>query len=122
MVKIQSILRVVDNSGARFALCIRVLGKAPKMVGKIGDIIVVSIKRSTPNKKIKKGTIQRAVIVRTASNLLRYDGSRLKFGKTCIVILNKMFLPMGTRVFGPVCKELRDKKFIKILSLATLSI
>lgn len=122
MVNIQSIVRVVDNSGARYAQCIRILQKSPKSVGNVGDIIVVSIKRSTPNKKIKKGTIQRAVIVRTSKSVSRLDGSKISFGKTCIVLLNKTLLPIGTRIFGPVCKELREKKFVKILSLASLSI
>jgi len=122
MVRVQSVLKVVDNSGARFAQCIRVLAKAPKKPGKIGDIIIISVKRATPNKKIKKSTVQRGVIVRAATNLVRLDGSRIRFDQTTVVLLNKLSLPLGTRVFGPVCKELRDRKFVKILSLATLSI
>lgn len=122
MVHVQSVLRVVDNSGARFAQCIRVLGKAPGVPADIGDVIVVTVKRATPNKKIKKGTIQRAVIVRTAKQYKRTDGSRIRFSKTCVVLLNKSMLPIGTRIFGPVCKELRERKFVKILSLCSLSL
>jgi len=118
----QSVLKVSDNSGARFAQCVRVLSKAPKTVANVGDIIVVSVKRATPNKKVKKGTVQRAVIVRSASNLTRLDGSKIKFDKSDVVLITKMDLPVGSRVFGPVCKELRKYKFLKILSLATLSI
>ena len=122
MVNVQTVLKIVDNSGGRFGQCIRVLSKAAKKPATIGDTIILSVKRATPNKKIKKSTVQRGVIVRSAKNFLRFDGSRIRFDQTTMVLLNKMAMPLGTRVFGPVCKELRDRKFIKILSLATLSI
>ena len=90
MVRVKAILKVVDNSGARFVECLRVLSKASKQPGKIGDLIVVSTKRVTPNKKIKKGTVQLGVIVRAATNLIRLDGSRLRFDQTVIVLLSKL--------------------------------
>jgi len=120
--RVLSIVKVSDNSGARFVQCIKILNKAQKDSVTIGDIVIVCVKKIIANKKIKKGSIQKAVVVRMAKNTKRLDGSYIKFDKTSVVLLNKLMLPLGTRVFGPVCKELRYKKFLKIISLATLSI
>ncbi len=120
--RVLSIVKVTDNSGAKFVQCIKVLTKNPKQSAKIGDIVVVSVKKIVPSKKIKKGSIQKGVVVRLNTNIKRLDGSYLKFNKTNIVLLNKLMLPIATRVFGPVCKELREKKHMKIISLALLSI
>jgi large subunit ribosomal protein L14 len=120
--RVLSVVKVSDNSGGRYAQCIRVLSKSSYQSAKVGDLVVVSIKKSIPNKKVKKGTIQKGVVVRIAKNLKRLDGSYIRFSTTNIVLLNKLMLPIATRVFGPVCKELRAKKFMKIISLAYLSI
>ncbi len=120
--RVLSIVKVADNSGARFVQCIKILTKSQQQSVKIGDLVIVSVKKSTPNKKIKKGTIQKGIVVRLSTNIRRLDGSFLRFSKTNVVLLNKLMLPIGTRVFGPVCKELRLKKQMKIISLATLSL
>jgi len=120
--RVLSVVKVADNSGGRFAQCLKVLSKSPKQTVKIGDLVIVSIKRINPYKKILKGSIHRGVVVRVSTNLKRLDGSYIRFGSTNIVLINKSMLPIGTRVFGAVCKELRLKKFMKIISLSLLSI
>jgi large subunit ribosomal protein L14 len=118
MIQMQSILEVADNSGAKKVMCIKVLGGSHHMIAGIGDVIVVSIKEAMPNGKIKKGEVHRALIVRTKTGVRRVDGSAIKFDTNAVVLLNKQGEPLGTRVFGPVTRELRAKKFIKVVSLA----
>ena len=114
----QSVLDVADNSGAKRVMCIKVLGGSHRMFAHIGDVIVVSVKDAIPNGKIKKGEVHRALIVRTKVGVRRGDGSMIKFDTNSVVLLNKQGEPLGTRVFGPVTRELRAKKFLKIVSLA----
>ncbi len=111
-------LRVADNTGARNLLCIRVLGGSNRKAGNIGDIIVATVKEATPRGVVKKGEIVRAVIVRTRSGLRRKDGSYISFDDNAAVIINEQNAPRGTRIFGPVARELREKEFMKIVSLA----
>ncbi len=111
-------LRVADNTGARSLLCIRVLGGSSRKAGNIGDIIVATVKEATPRGVVKKGEIVRAVIVRTRSGLRRKDGSYISFDDNAAVIINEQNAPRGTRIFGPVARELREKEFMKIVSLA----
>ena len=118
MIQMQSILEVADNSGAKKVMCVKVLGGSHHMIAGIGDVIVVSIKEAMPNGKIKKGEVHRALIVRTKTGVRRVDGSAIKFDTNAVVLLNKQGEPLGTRVFGPVTRELRAKKFIKVVSLA----
>ncbi len=118
MIQMQSILDVVDNSGAKKIMCIKVLGGSHHMIANLGDVIVVSIKESLPSGKVKKGDVHRALIVRTKKGVRRADGSTIKFDSNAVVLLNKQGEPIGTRVFGPVTRELRAKKFVKIMSLA----
>ncbi|MDP8232584.1 MAG: 50S ribosomal protein L14 [Candidatus Zophobacter franzmannii] len=118
MIQVQSVLNIADNSGAKKAMCIRVLGGSGRKYGSVGDIIVVAIKSATPTGKVKKGSVQKAVIVRTAKEIRRTDGSYIRFQDNAAVILNEKFEPIGTRIFGPVARELRDHDFMKILSLA----
>lgn len=118
MIQMQSILDVADNSGAKRVMCIKVLGGSHHMIADLGDVIVVSIKAALPNGKVKKGDVHRALIVRTKSGVRRPDGSNIKFDGNAVVLLNKQGEPIGTRVFGPVTRELRAKKFLKIVSLA----
>ena len=118
MIQASSILEICDNSGARKAMCIKVLGGTRKRYAKLGDIIVVSIKEALPNSPVKKGDVKRAVVVRTSKEQKRMDGSYVKFDKNSAVLINELKEPMGTRIFGPVARELRAKKFIKIISLA----
>ena len=118
MIQMQSILDVADNSGAKKVMCIKVLGGSHHMIADLGDVIVVSIKTALPNGKVKKGDVHRALIVRTKSGVRRPDGSNIKFDGNAVVLLNKQGEPIGTRVFGPVTRELRAKKFLKIVSLA----
>jgi large subunit ribosomal protein L14 len=118
MIQMQSILEVADNSGAKKVMCIKVLGGSHHMIANVGDVIVVSIKEAMPNGKIKKGEVHRALIVRTRTGVRRADGSSIKFDTNAVVLLNKQGEPLGTRVFGPVTRELRAKKFVKIVSLA----
>ena len=118
MIQMQSILDVADNSGAKSLMCIKVLGGSHHMIADLGDVIVVSIKAALPNGKVKKGDVHRALIVRTKSGVRRPDGSNIKFDGNAVVLLNKQGEPIGTRVFGPVTRELRAKKFLKIVSLA----
>lgn len=118
MIQMQSILEVADNSGAKKVMCIKVLGGSHHMVAKLGDVIVVSIKEAIPGGKVKKGDVYKGVIVRTKTGVVRPDGSTIKFDKNALVLLNKQDEPIGTRVFGPVTRELRAKKYVRIMSLA----
>lgn len=118
MIQMQSRLEVADNSGARQVQCIKVLGGSHRNVAGIGDIIVVSVKDAIPRGKVKKGDVHRAVIVRTAKEVKREDGSAIRFDKNAAVLINKQNEPIGTRIFGPVARELRAKRFMKIVSLA----
>lgn len=118
MIQMQSILDVADNSGAKKVMCIKVLGGSHHMIATLGDVIVVSIKEALPSGKVKKGEVCKALIVRTKYRVNRRDGSTIKFDSNAVVLLNKQCEPIGTRVFGPVTRELRAKKFIKIVSLA----
>ncbi len=118
MIQMQSILEVADNSGAKKVMCIKVLGGSHHMVAKLGDVIVVSIKEAIPGGKVKKGDVYKGVIVRTKTGVVRADGSTIKFDKNALVLLNKQDEPVGTRVFGPVTRELRAKKYVRIMSLA----
>lgn len=117
MIQQQSTLEIADNTGAKKAMMIRRLGQR-KRTASVGDIVIVSIKESTPDANIKKGTVQRAVVVRTKAPIRRQDGSYLRFDANAVVILDANNNPRGTRIFGPVARELRQKKFTKILSLA----
>lgn len=118
MIQMQSVLNVADNSGAKSVQCIKVLGGSKRKYAHIGDIIVVSIKDSLPTSKIKKGKVSKAVIVRTKKEIGREDGSYIRFDDNAAVLLNEQNEPLGTRIFGPVARELRAKKFMKIVSLA----
>ena len=118
MIQMQSNLFVADNSGARKIQCIKVLGGSKRRSASIGDIIVVSIKDAIPRAKVKKGEVFKAVIVRTAKAFGRADGSSIKFDKNAAVLLDKQEEPIASRIFGPVTRELRTKKFMKIISLA----
>jgi large subunit ribosomal protein L14 len=114
----RTILDVADNSGARKVQCIKVLGGSKRKYASIGDIIVVSIKEAAPNSKVKKGDVMRAVVVRTAKEMGRPDGSYIRFDGNSAVLIDNQKEPIGTRIFGPVARELRSKKFMKIISLA----
>ena len=118
MIQMQSKLFVADNSGARTIQCIKVLGGSKRRSASIGDIIVVSIKDALPRAKVKKGDVYKAVIVRTSKDFKRNDGSAIRFDKNAAVLLDKQEEPIATRIFGPVTRELRSKKFMKIISLA----
>ena len=118
MIQMQSNLFVADNSGARRIQCIKVLGGSKRRFASIGDIIVVSIKDAIPRSKVKKGEVFKAVIVRTSKEFTRQDGSTIRFDKNAAVLLDKQEVPVATRIFGPVTRELRTKKFMKIISLA----
>jgi len=118
MIQMQSNLYVADNSGARKIQCIKVLGGSKRRFASIGDIIVVSIKDAIPRAKVKKGEVFKAVIVRTSKEFTRNDGSTIRFDKNAAVLLDKQEEPIATRIFGPVTRELRTKKFMKIISLA----
>lgn len=118
MIQMQSMLLVADNSGAKKAMCIKVLGGTRKRFAKIGDMIKVTIKDAIPNGKVKKGDVLDAVVIRTKKGISRKDGSKIKFDSNAIVLLDNKFQPIGTRVFGPVTRELRCEKYIKIMSLA----
>ena len=111
-------VRIADNSGARRALCIRVLGGSRRRYARVGDVIVATIKDATPHGNVKKGQVVRAVIVRTHKEHRRRDGSYIRFDRNAAVLVNDQNEPVGTRVFGPVARELRDKRFMKIVSLA----
>ncbi|MBS2030734.1 MAG: 50S ribosomal protein L14 [Deltaproteobacteria bacterium] len=118
MIQQQTMLDVADNSGAKRVMCIKVLGGTKRKYATIGDVIVVAVKEAMPNTKVKKGDVARAVIVRTKRELNRQDGSYIKFDGNSAVLVSKEGEPVGTRIFGPVARELRGKKFMKIISLA----
>lgn len=118
MIQMQSRLKVADNSGAKEVQCLKVLGGSKRRYASIGDIIIVSIKEALPNSKVKKGDVAKAVIVRTKAKLRRPDGSYLSFDDNSAVLINASLEPIGTRIFGPVARELRAKSFVKIVSLA----
>ena len=118
MIQQQTILKVADNSGAKRIMCIRILGGSFRRSGNIGDIIVASVKTATPGGAVKKGDVVKAVIVRTAKGVSRPDGSYVKFDDNAAVIIDNQKMPKGTRIFGPIARELRDKGFMKIISLA----
>jgi large subunit ribosomal protein L14 len=114
----QTVLTAADNSGAKKLMCIKVLGGSKRKYASVGDIIVVSVKEALPNSKVKKGDVKRAVIVRTKKELRRADGSYIKFDVNSAVLINEANEPVGTRIFGPVARELRARRFMKIISLA----
>lgn len=118
MIQMQSRLNVADNSGARQVQCIKVLGGSRRRTAGVGDIIVVSVKNAMPNSKVSKGEMSRAVIVRTIHKIQRVDGTSIRFDDNSAVLINTNKEPIGTRIFGPVARELRYKKFIKIISMA----
>ena len=118
MIQQQSFLKVADNSGAKEILCIRVLGGSFRRYGNIGDVVVASVKKATPGGAVKKGDVVKAVIVRSVNGVKRADGSKIKFDENAAVIIKDDKTPRGTRIFGPVARELRDKEYMKILSLA----
>lgn len=118
MIQQQSNLEVADNSGARRVMCIKVLGGSMRKTASVGDVIVVSVKDAIPRGKVKKGEVHRAVIVRTKRDIRRPDGSVIRFDKNAAVLVTKQNEPIGTRIFGPVTRELRAKQFMKIVSLA----
>jgi large subunit ribosomal protein L14 len=118
MIQVQTTLNVADNSGAKKVMCIRVLGATRRRYATIGDIIVVSVKDAIPNSAVKKGSVAKAVVVRTAKEFGRKDGTYIRFSDNAAVLINETNEPRGTRIFGPVARELRDKKFMRIVSLA----
>lgn len=118
MIQMQTMLNVADNSGARKIICIKVLGGSRRRYASLGDIIVVSVREAIPNSKVRKGDVSKAVVVRTAKEVRREDGSYIKFDDNSAVLINPQNEPIGTRIFGPVARELRAKKFMKIVSLA----
>jgi large subunit ribosomal protein L14 len=118
MIQMQTILNVADNSGAKRVACIKVLGGSKRRYASVGDVIVVSVKEALPNSKVKKGDVMKAVIVRTVKEVKRLDGSYLKFDENSAVLITNQMEPVGTRIFGPVARELRAKQFMKIISLA----
>jgi large subunit ribosomal protein L14 len=118
MIQVQSVLDVADNSGARKVACIKVLGGSKRRYANVGDIIVVSIRDALPNSKVKKGSVMKAVIVRSRKGLRRSDGSLIRFDNNSAVLIDAQKQPIGTRIFGPVARELRARKFLKIISLA----
>ena len=118
MIQQETHLEVADNSGARKVMCIKVLGGSKRRVAGVGDVIVVSVKDAIPRGRVKKGEVHRAVVVRTSFALRRPDGSAIRFDRNAAVLISKQDEPIGTRIFGPVTRELRAKKFMKIISLA----
>jgi large subunit ribosomal protein L14 len=118
MIQAETILNVADNSGAKKLYCIKVLGGTRRRYARVGDVIVVSVKESLPNSKVKKGDVLRAVVVRTTKETKRYDGSYIRFDDNSAVLINQTGEPIGTRIFGPVARELRARRFMKIISLA----
>lgn len=118
MIQTQTILEVADNSGAKRVMCIKVLGGSKRRYAGVGDVIKVSIKEAAPRGRVKKGEVMFAVVVRTAKAIRRADGSSIRFDSNAVVLLNAQKQPVGTRVFGPVTRELRTEKFMKIVSLA----
>ena len=118
MIQNETVLQVADNSGARQVKCIKVLGGSKRRYASVGDVIVVAVKEAMPGGKVKKGEVQRAVVVRTAKEFRRKDGSSIRFDENAAVLLSKQNEPLGTRIFGPVTRELRSKGYMKIVSLA----
>ena len=118
MIQVQTELNVADNTGARIVECIKVLGGSKQRYASVGDIIVVAVKEAIPNGKVKKGSVHRAVVVRTKFSIFRNDGSKVKFDNNAVVITDEKGEPIGTRIFGPVTRELRSKGQTKIISLA----
>jgi len=118
MIQTETVLKVADNSGARKVACIKVLGGSKRRYARVGDVIVVAVKDAIPGGKVKKGEVQKAVVVRTAKEFRRKDGSSIRFDENAAVLLTAQGEPMGTRIFGPVTRELRGKGYMKIISLA----
>ncbi len=118
MIQQQTKLSVADNSGAKEVMCIKVLGGTRRRYASLGDIIVVSVRSASPTSAVKKGSVQKAVVVRTTKEVKRNDGSAIRFGDNAVVIINDAREPKGSRIFGPVARELREKQFMKIVSLA----
>lgn len=118
MIQTETVLEVADNSGAKKLKCIKVLGGSKRKYASVGDIIVASVKEAIPNGKVKKGAVARAVVVRTSKEIRRRDGSYIRFDTNAAVLINGEGEPIGTRIFGPVARELRNKQFMKIISLA----
>ena len=118
MIQMQTMLAVADNSGAKKLQCIKVLGGSKRKYASIGDVIKVSVKEALPNSKVKKGEVRRAVVVRTKKEIRREDGSYIRFDENAAVLINNIDEPIGTRIFGPVARELRGRNFMKIISLA----
>ena len=118
MIQQQTYLQVADNTGAKELMCIRVLGGSGRKFANIGDVVVCSVKKAAPNGTVKKGEVVKAVVVRSVKGLRRADGSYIKFGENAAVIIKEDKNPRGTRIFGPIARELRDKEYTKILSLA----
>ena len=118
MIQMQTKLKVADNSGAKTLFCIKVLGGSKRKYASVGDVIVVSVREALPASKVKKGEVHRAVVVRTRKEIRRADGSYIKFDNNSAVLINQQREPVGTRIFGPVARELRAKNFMKIISLA----
>ncbi len=118
MIQTETVLEVADNSGAKKLKCIKVLGGSKRKYASVGDIIVASVKEAIPNGKVKKGAVARAVVVRTAKEIRRRDGSYIRFDTNAAVLINAEGEPIGTRIFGPVARELRNRQFMKIISLA----
>ncbi len=118
MIQVQTKLEVADNSGARSVQCIRVLGGSRRRTASVGDVIVVSVKEAIPRGRVKKGDIHKAVVVRTAKEIQRADGSAIRFDRNAAVLINNAGEPIGTRIFGPVTRELRNRAYMKIISLA----
>jgi len=118
MIQTETVLKVADNSGARKVACIKVLGGSKRRYARVGDVIVVAVKDAIPGGKVKKGEVQKAVVVRTAKEFRRRDGSSIRFDENAAVLLTSQGEPMGTRIFGPVTRELRGKGYMKIISLA----
>lgn len=118
MIQMQTVLTAADNSGAKKLQCIKVLGGSKRKYASVGDLIVVSVKEALPNSKVKKGDVKRAVVVRTKKEIKRVDGSWIKFDENSAVLIDNSNEPVGTRIFGPVARELRARRFMKIVSLA----
>lgn len=118
MIQMQSVLDAADNSGAKKLVCIKVLGGSKRRYASIGDIIKVSVREALPNSKVKKGSVMRAVVVRVSKEIRRADGSYIRFDRNSAVLINKSNEPVGTRIFGPVARELRARRFMRIVSLA----
>ena len=118
MIQMQTVLNVADNSGAKKVACIKVLGGSKRRYASLGDVIVIAVKEALPNSKVKKGDVMKAVVVRTVKEVRRADGSYLKFDDNSAVLITNQMEPIGTRIFGPVARELRAKQFMKIVSLA----